>query len=164
MTRARGLVTCRLTQIKAARPGFARPSARVADEGGAMRHLAILLAAAVAACAPVPETDLGARFFAENCALCHGRAGQGDGTLAEDLPVAVPDLTTLAARNGGDFPEAAVMAQIHGYPGRHHSSVMPEFGPRMAGRVAEWTAPSGKVIATPVALLELVDYLKTIQR
>lgn len=47
----------------------------------------------------------GARVFAENCALCHGAGGKGDGPAAAALPIHPADLTAphLFAHSQGDL-------------------------------------------------------------
>ena len=50
----------------------------------------------------------GAVVYVRYCVSCHGKGARGDGPLAADLRVPVPDMTTLAARNGGSFPEERV--------------------------------------------------------
>ena len=47
----------------------------------------------------------GAQMFKEYCAVCHGPAGKGDGPVANALKVPPPDLTTLAQRHDGRFPD-----------------------------------------------------------
>ncbi|HET8645057.1 MAG TPA: cytochrome c, partial [Vicinamibacteria bacterium] len=68
--------------------------------------------------------------YVRYCVSCHGPAGQADGPLARDLAVAVPDLTTLAARSGGSYPEARVRRIIdHGEKLRGHGTAdMPAWG------------------------------------
>jgi mono/diheme cytochrome c family protein len=46
--------------------------------------------------------------YLSSCAACHGEDGKGNGVLATVLKVPPADLTTLARRNGGDFPVTAV--------------------------------------------------------
>ncbi len=105
----------------------------------------------------------GAETYRASCAVCHGAQARGDGPLAGDLDVAPSDLTRVAARNGGVFSYAQVMARIHGYPGQF--DVMPEFGPLFAGPTVAWRDPeTGKVIETPRALLAVATYLDSIQR
>lgn len=42
--------------------------------------------------ASAPDVNSGAAIYAEKCAPCHGQTGQGDGSQAAALPVAVPAL------------------------------------------------------------------------
>ncbi len=42
-------------------------------------------------------------IFRDYCAACHGVHGNGDGPVAPVLNTKVPQLTTLAQRNGGAF-------------------------------------------------------------
>ena len=55
---------------------------------------------------PSPEpakVDIGKREFDSKCAVCHGMTGKGDGPYKVVLQN-IPDLTTLAKKNGGVFP------------------------------------------------------------
>jgi mono/diheme cytochrome c family protein len=74
----------------------------------------------------------GTESYGFYCASCHGRGGTGDGPVAAALRVRPADLTTLAERNGGEFPRERVMAYITGR-GRqidaHGGSDMPIWGP-----------------------------------
>lgn len=105
----------------------------------------------------------GKAIFDENCVLCHGVGGAGDGELAADLPVRPANLTQLRANSGGVFPRDRVTASIYGYPGKHHSAIMPEFGPLLDGPKVPVQTADG-VVQTPRALVELVDYLETLQQ
>ncbi|MDJ0820774.1 MAG: cytochrome C [Paracoccaceae bacterium] len=128
-----------------------------------MKKWTLLLALGCVACAPEGAKSPGKFTYDGYCATCHGATGQGDGPIAADLAVAPADLTQLSAMNGGTFPTEDVLTKIYGYPGRYHQAIMPEFGPVLEGAKTDWTSPSGEVIATPVALLELVTYLETLQ-
>ncbi|WP_238364291.1 c-type cytochrome [Mesobacterium pallidum] len=125
-----------------------------------MTRYALLLPLLLAACQP-PMPD-GARLFAETCSACHGPSGHGDGPVAAELPVALPDLTQLAATSGGTFPMARVLTQVHGYPGRFQRGLMPEFAPLLQGPPATWNGPDGPVTA-PAPLLAVARYLEGIQ-
>lgn len=61
-----------------------------------------------AAPAASASAENGGRTFMRYCALCHGLDGTGAGPLAESLQKAPPDLSKIAERNGGTFPEAKV--------------------------------------------------------
>ncbi|MFZ9626097.1 MAG: c-type cytochrome, partial [Burkholderiaceae bacterium] len=58
--------------------------------------------------------DPGRREFESNCAVCHGKSGQGDGSVVELLKRSPPDLTQLSRKNGGVFPIARVYQTIEG--------------------------------------------------
>ena len=58
--------------------------------------------------------ELGQRDFRNYCAACHGMSGAGDGTMAEFLTLAVPDLSKLTKMNAGQFPEDRVRQVIDG--------------------------------------------------
>ncbi len=59
----------------------------------------------------------GARLFRGTCAACHGESGMGNGPVAPLLNVPVPDLTRIAARRNGEFPELEVFRIIDGQSG-----------------------------------------------
>lgn len=59
-------------------------------------------------------TARGEVTFRVYCRSCHGDEGRGDGPLAPLLKVEVPDLTTLARRYGGEFPEERVSRYVDG--------------------------------------------------
>ena len=50
----------------------------------------------------------GATLYLENCAVCHGTYGEGDGAAAPELSVTLHDLRYIAARGAGIFPRAAM--------------------------------------------------------
>jgi mono/diheme cytochrome c family protein len=52
--------------------------------------------------------------YGRYCTPCHGQTGRGDGSLAGDLRVAVPDLTTLTQRSKGSYPFEKVVNVIDG--------------------------------------------------
>lgn len=68
------------------------------------------------ACGGNDRAPSGAELYAQNCAICHGgdaRGGGGGGV--EGFGRTPPDLTGLAARNGGVFPAERVAALLEGY-------------------------------------------------
>ena len=46
----------------------------------------------------------GDALFATHCAACHGIDGEGGGPVAGVMKITMPNLRTLAKRNGGVFP------------------------------------------------------------
>jgi mono/diheme cytochrome c family protein len=104
----------------------------------------------------------GEKQFARYCAACHGLDGRGDGPAAGALTKRPADLTAIAARRGGTFPDAEIAAVIDGrfeLP-VHGTREMPIWGRRLAEPIAE-DATGEEVARGRIDLL--VDYLKTIQ-
>ena len=120
---------------------------------------------ALAACLPPGEAPTtGASDFADLCAPCHGPTGVGNGDMAADLAIKPADLTGLAARNGGEFPMARVMSKIWGYArGEAAPSMMPEFGPLLESPTVLVDVGDGIQTPTPERLLDLAEYLVSIQ-
>src|SRR5690606_31545031 len=82
-------------------------------------------------CAALPQERLsGADLYFNYCAACHGETGEGDGPVAGVMLVTVPNLRTLAQRNGGRFPTDAVTAYVDGtrVPQSHGTRQMPIWG------------------------------------
>jgi mono/diheme cytochrome c family protein len=82
----------------------------------------------------VPVTDVhsvdGQVLFEHYCAVCHGKDAKGTGPAADALKKAPADLTQVARKNGGKFPEVHVMRVIKGDDtvGAHGSRDMPIWG------------------------------------
>jgi mono/diheme cytochrome c family protein len=106
--------------------------------------------------------DLGAQLFAHYCASCHGTTGVGDGPVAPALSRPPADLTRIAARRGGEFPDGEIAQWIDGrfdVPA-HGTREMPIWGRQLADPIAE--DASGEEVARGRIDL-LVEYLETIQ-
>ena len=109
--------------------------------------------------APSETIESGRDTYTFYCAPCHGRIGKGDGPVVPALKAAPPDLTTLAKRRGGRFPQADVTAFLTGIgrrPAAHGSSEMPVWGPLFR----ELNPFDSRI---DVRLLRLVDYLQSMQ-
>jgi len=82
---------------------------------------------------PAVYTDpsSGQGMFTAYCASCHGQAGKGDGPAAPALKTPPANLTQLAAKNAGKFPELQVAQAIKGdsSTAAHGSKEMPVWGP-----------------------------------
>lgn len=72
----------------------------------------------------------GPQMFETYCGVCHGKDARGGGPAARALKTSPPDLTTLASRNGGTFPERRVFQTIEGDSevAAHGSKEMPVWG------------------------------------
>jgi len=101
----------------------------------------------------------GIDIYRGHCAACHGVDGKGDGPVAPALNAKVPDLTTIAQRNGGTFPAARIKKIIAGDEGvsAHGSREMPVWGP-IFHQIQE-DRDYGEI-----RLQNLTDYLKSIQK
>jgi hypothetical protein len=104
---------------------------------------------------PPPESAEAA--FNLYCAPCHGEDGRGNGPLVFGLSKSPPDLTTLAARNGGTFPRARLARLIDGRDeiDAHGNREMPIWGNWFKQEDDE--AEIGKRIA------DLLDVLESFQ-
>ena len=127
----------------------------------------IALAAGPAAAAEKPEPSLlatsGERLYVQHCAVCHGSSGRGDGPFGGILRTAPADLTTIAARNGGAFPDAEITRFVDGQfvPPAHGTRQMPIWGRWLGQSIAPGTEPDEVARGEILAILE---YLKTLQR
>lgn len=128
-----------------------------------MRTLTALTAALLlAGCAA--ETEVAARSdFVDFCSACHGVDATGEGWAAAGLARRPPDLTRIAARNGGEFDLAAVMSRIDGYLRDDSGQVMPDFGALLEGETVLVDTGDGILTPTPSRLLGIAEYLRSIQ-
>ena len=126
----------------------------------------VLAAAAWRAPAAEPNdsvlTPVGAESYRQYCAACHGLDAAGDGPVASALKTVPPDLTRIAARHSGSFPDAEIARIIDGRfeAPAHGSREMPVWGRRLGEPIAPGTESDevarGRVLA-------LIEYLKSIQ-
>ena len=104
----------------------------------------------------VPPLEEGKALYISYCSLCHGE--HGEGVMTEHLEAVPPDLTKIAARNGGEFPTDRIAAIVAGKEDVAAHSEMPDW----------WeTFKESEKAATETELQEkinhLVLYLKNIQ-
>jgi hypothetical protein len=133
--------------------------------------LAMVIALGLAGCVSqeMPGPGEGAELFVENCAMCHGPAGRGDGDLAREIRAELgrppTDLTRLARRTKGRFQRAEVLSYIDGYTrGRLPDQNMPEFGLLLEGPTVPVDTGDGVLSPVPRPLAALMVYLENIQR
>ena len=126
--------------------------------------LALLGACALGAFARAGESkqaQAGRDLYEQNCEVCHGADGRGKGPLAEALRDRPADLTEIAKRRNGVFPDVEVREIIDGRRKvrAHGSGDMPIWG-RAFGRVAG--EQNEEAIRDKISAL--VEYLRSIQR
>jgi mono/diheme cytochrome c family protein len=124
----------------------------------------IVLAMGVSLGRPVTAAAEDVRdLYLRHCGACHGPEARGDGIAAPYITPRPPDLTTIAARNGGRFPTGAVAAKIDGRQTLpiHGTREMPIWGRRFAEAAAD---PAGAPGAARGRVLELTEYLRSLQR
>lgn len=143
------------------------------------RHMNVLLRfAAVAATGVIASTSLalaqnasiGQREYDNNCAVCHGVSGKGDGPMAGIIDQGLPDLTQLAKNNGGIFPVSRMYEVIDGRVevGAHGTRDMPIWGDEYNAQAGEgllgYYYTGGDVEAfVRGRVLALIEYISTLQ-
>jgi len=110
---------------------------------------------------PVQTTSpaSGKDMFKSYCAACHGTDGKGDGPAAATLKQKPADLTTLAKRHDGKFPDDYVVSVLRfGVKSpAHGSSDMPIWGPLLSA------VSNQDKQQTEMRINNLASYLRSIQ-
>jgi len=108
-----------------------------ANRAQAVVMSAIMMAAFTAASA---AEDTGKREYDNNCAVCHGSMGKGDGPYAGIIDTRIPDITTLQKANNGVFPYDRVYQMIDGRTEvkAHGTRDMPIWGNEYNAKAAEY--------------------------
>jgi len=101
----------------------------------------------------------GSEMFRTYCAVCHGVDAKGAGPAADALKKAPANLTQLAARNNGKFPEDQVAHAISGDTliGAHGSQDMPIWGDLFR------SLDPGTASVVKLRVVNLTNYIKSIQ-
>ncbi|MFZ3215957.1 MAG: c-type cytochrome [Candidatus Acidiferrales bacterium] len=109
---------------------------------------------------PIKQTAplSGAGMFRDYCAVCHGKDAKGHGPAAPALKQPPADLTTLAKRHGGKFPDSYVANVLrHGVKAPAHGDAeMPVWGPL-------FTSMDSDQGIMYVRISSLVSYIKSLQ-
>jgi mono/diheme cytochrome c family protein len=105
----------------------------------------------------------GEEMYGEYCAVCHGKAGKGDGPAASALKAPPSDLSALAKGNDGKFPSdhvAAILRFGTSVPA-HGTSDMPIWGPLFSSLSGKGT--SAHYAATQQRIANLTKYIESLQ-
>jgi mono/diheme cytochrome c family protein len=126
-----------------------------------------VLGAALAGAQPQAQplleaTSVGQQYYEHYCSACHGLDGHGKGPAAAALRTPPADLTRIAQRRGGRFPDAEIAAYIDGRASvrAHGTREMPIWGYRFSEKFGGDTLAEEAVKGH---VLVLIDYLKSIQ-
>jgi mono/diheme cytochrome c family protein len=110
------------------------------------------------ASAPATNAASGEEMYKSYCASCHGPRGKGDGPAASAFKTAPSDLTMLAKKNNGKFPDDKVRTVLrNGVGPAHGSAEMPVWGP-----VFSAVSQNSQQIVT-LRISNLTDYIQSIQ-
>ena len=125
--------------------------------------LMALLPCAAAHAGDTRGTETAAHLYQVSCSGCHGREARGDGPVSAFLTVKVPDLTRIAARRGGVFPEEEIFRIVDGQADlrSHGPRHMPVWGYEFFGDDPDDEAAHR---AASDRVERLVEYLRSIQR
>lgn len=125
--------------------------------------LILLAIATVAARAQDFSGYSGAELYSRFCASCHGAKGYGDGPVAATFKIIVPDLTRIARRHGGTFPEEQVRKIIDGRKTLppHGSREMPVWGFEFYAQNADKPDSQRR---TDEMVARLTEYLRSLQK
>ncbi|HEY7514720.1 MAG TPA: c-type cytochrome [Vicinamibacteria bacterium] len=136
------------------------PAAGLLLAGLGVTAFAVLVSSLAAPVSYDKEASAKGRLTYERyCVSCHGKTARGDGPLAKDLRVPVPDLTLAAKRAGGTYPSDRVFGIIsRGSVVRGHGTDdMPAWG-------SAFNRTEGTEAAVDEAIRNLVTYLGSVQR
>ena len=99
------------------------------------------------------------------CAACHGRSGNGDGSLAPALKTPPADLTSLSAKNGGVFPYNEIVKIIDGRQmiASHGIREMPVWGWQFRQEATENKVPLPAELEVKNRISNLANYIAALQ-
>ncbi|MGL6109486.1 MAG: c-type cytochrome [Rubrivivax sp.] len=111
------------------------------------------------------KVDLGKREFEGKCAVCHGKDGKGGGPYGEHLKRSLPDLSTMARRNGGVFPVNRTYEVIEGAAAGHGTREMPVWGLDYTVQATEQLPdlPYNQTLYVRTRIMALLEYLTQLQ-
>jgi mono/diheme cytochrome c family protein len=122
--------------------------------------VSLLLAVGTLAGATEPAGEV---VYQRYCGACHGPHGEGDGLAGTFITPKPPDLTKLAARDGGTFRTMAIMLYVDGTETvrAHGDPAMPVWGEIFRLEAAD---PATRRSEVQGKLLLITEYLRSIQK
>jgi mono/diheme cytochrome c family protein len=101
----------------------------------------------------------GLQLYKRYCAVCHGNDLKGNGPISPEFKNGPSDLTTLAQRHGGKFPDAYVEDVLRNGVQKpaHGNTEMPIWGPLFA--TIRGTDPA----LVNIRIVNLPNYIKSMQ-
>jgi cytochrome c553 len=126
--------------------------------------VAVLLVFSLGVGTSIEAQSVGELLFKKNCVSCHGATGRGDGPLSAGLKTDPADLTQIAARRDGVWPMLEVMSILDGYlKATNPREDMPIFEELLDNDMVELDTGNGLIALVPVKLVEITNYLESIQ-
>jgi mono/diheme cytochrome c family protein len=111
---------------------------------------------------PIKATSAasGSEMFKTYCAVCHGTDAKGNGPAASALKVPPSDLTLLAQKNNGKYPDMKVSAILRGDEvlAAHGSKDMPVWGKLF------WSLSGGHEAEVQQRVANLNTYVASVQQ
>lgn len=137
----------------------------------------ILLTATAVAAQDQVAIDQGKALYLKYCSACHGESGKGDGVVSQLMQPKPPDLTMIAAENGGRFPFYETMLQISGrsatsedqdaslpgMPKAHGDPAMPVWGEIFSREELSKGSALDLHLQTTGKIMLITEYLQSIQ-
>jgi len=130
-----------------------------------------VIASAFVLSAPLQAQDVdpGLLEFENQCSVCHGPAGKGNGPLAGVLKAPAADLSLLTKNNNGKFPAGLVYEIIDGsrFLASHGAREMPVWNRRLSDQALFFLGPDAtaeqKQAFVKKRIGALVKYIETLQ-
>jgi mono/diheme cytochrome c family protein len=101
----------------------------------------------------------GSQLYKRYCAVCHGNDLKGNGPISPEFKNPPSDLTTLAQRHEGKFPDEYVQDVLRNGVKKpaHGSTEMPIWGPLFA------SIPGTDPELVSIRILNLTNHIKSVQ-
>ena len=112
------------------------------------------------------ELKVGQDIFQQNCAMCHGPEGNGDGEIAVLFKLKPKALSQLSKENGGEYPFELVYQTLKATKAvQGHGTEMPVWGGyfQVERALNDPSMENDEAMAAIGRLLSVVYYIETLQ-